>query len=315
LGESARAALGGPAATDLSDIEFRRAVLAGYPDRVARRRAPAGDRFVLASGSGARLARESGVVDHEFIAAVDVTSGNPALGGEALIRLATGIERTWIAPTSVGIRHEFDAASGAVRAARVEMYDSLVMAEHPVAPDPVAAGPIVAAEYLRRGPTPDDWHLLKRAAFAGVEIAFEEAVRAASESKLRLDAVDVESGLPNEIRQALSQQAPATLAVPSGRTVRLEYRDGGVVVAAVKLQELFGLADSPRLGPRRVAVTFELLAPNGRPVQVTNDLRSFWTRAYPELRKEMRIRYPKHPWPEDPWTATPTARPTRPRRT
>ena len=99
--------------------------------------------------------------------------------------------------------------------------------------------------------------------------------------------------------------------MPSGRDVPLEYRDGGIVAAAVKLQELFGLADSPRIGPRRVPVTFELLAPNGRPVQVTNDLRSFWARGYPEVRKELRARYPKHPWPEDPMTATPTARTTR----
>ena len=84
----------------------------------------------------------------------------------------------------------------------------------------------------------------------------------------------------------LSRSVP----VPSGRDARLEYRDGGVVAAAVKLQELFGLADSPRIGVRRVPVTFELLAPNGRPVQVTNDLKSFWTRGYPEVRKQLRAR-------------------------
>jgi ATP-dependent helicase HrpB len=99
--------------------------------------------------------------------------------------------------------------------------------------------------------------------------------------------------------------------VPSGRDVRLEYRDDGQIVAAVKLQELFGLGDSPRVGRANVPVTFELLAPNGRPVQVTSDLRSFWTRGYPEVRKELRARYPKHPWPEDPWTATPTAKTRR----
>jgi len=83
------------------------------------------------------------------------------------------------------------------------------------------------------------------------------------------------------------------------------------VTAAVKLQELFGLADTPRLGPNQEPVIFELLAPNGRPVQTTRDLRSFWTRTYPEVRKELRGRYPKHPWPEDPWTATATHRTLR----
>jgi len=76
----------------------------------------------------------------------------------------------------------------------------------------------------------------------------------------------------------------------------------------VKLQELFGLAETPRLGPRREPVVFELLAPSGRPVQTTRDLRGFWERTYPEVRRELRARYPRHPWPEDPWTAEPTHR-------
>jgi ATP-dependent helicase HrpB len=76
----------------------------------------------------------------------------------------------------------------------------------------------------------------------------------------------------------------------------------------VKLQELFGLAETPRIGKRREPVVLSLLAPNGRPVQVTRDLRSFWSRTYQEVRKELRARYPKHPWPEDPWTAAPTAK-------
>ena len=96
--------------------------------------------------------------------------------------------------------------------------------------------------------------------------------------------------------------------MPSGRRLRLEYHADGSVHAAVKLQELFGLADTPRVGDRGEPVVFSLLAPNRRPVQTTRDLRSFWKRTYPEIRKELRGRYPKHPWPEDPWSATPTAR-------
>src|SRR5581483_9439018 len=104
---------------------------------------------------------------------------------------------------------------------------------------------------------------------------------------------------------------PATISLPSGRTAKLDYRDDGSIVASVKLQELFGLAETPRVGPDRTPVTFELLAPNGRPVQVTRDLRSFWQNTYPQVRKELRARYPKHPWPEDPWTAKPTHRARR----
>jgi len=110
------------------------------------------------------------------------------------------------------------------------------------------------------------------------------------------------------VRARLDRLAPARLALPSGRTAALEYRDDGTIVAAVKLQELFGLADTPRIGPRQSPVLFELLAPNGRAVQTTRDLRSFWERTYPEVRKELRGRYPRHPWPEDPWTAEPTHR-------
>jgi len=104
---------------------------------------------------------------------------------------------------------------------------------------------------------------------------------------------------------------PPTLALPSGRSARLDYRDDGAIVAAVKLQELFGLADTPRING--TPVTFELLSPAGRPVQVTRDLRSFWNGAYHEVRKELRARYPKHPWPDDPWNATPTHRTTKKR--
>src|SRR4029434_10767418 len=108
-----------------------------------------------------------------------------------------------------------------------------------------------------------------------------------------------------------ASSAPPSVAPPSGRTSRLDYREDGSVSDSVKLQELFGLAQSPTVGTANVPVTFELLAPNGRPVQTTKDLRSFWERTYPEVRKELRGRYPKHPWPEDPWTAQPTHRTTR----
>jgi ATP-dependent helicase HrpB len=93
--------------------------------------------------------------------------------------------------------------------------------------------------------------------------------------------------------------------------VALNYDEHGLVTAAVKLQELFGLADSPRIGPRQEPVVFLLLAPNGRPVQTTRDLRNFWNTTYHDVRRELRGRYPKHPWPDDPWTATPTARTRR----
>jgi ATP-dependent helicase HrpB len=114
--------------------------------------------------------------------------------------------------------------------------------------------------------------------------------------------------LDYEQRRALDAHAPDQLAVPSGQSRRLEYAPGEAPVLAVKLQELFGLADTPRVGGGRVPVTLHLLSPAGRPIQVTQDLKGFWERTYPEVKKELKGRYPRHPWPDDPWSATPTHR-------
>ena len=109
--------------------------------------------------------------------------------------------------------------------------------------------------------------------------------------------------------QRLDALAPTHLEVPSGSRLKLAYSpDGAAPVLAVKLQEMFGLADTPRIAAGRIAVTLHLLSPAQRPIQVTQDLRGFWERTYAEVRKELKGRYPKHPWPDDPWTAVPTAR-------
>ena len=100
--------------------------------------------------------------------------------------------------------------------------------------------------------------------------------------------------------------------MPSGARRRLAYGPGEPPVLAVKLQEMFGLGETPRVCGGEVPVTLHLLSPAGRPLQVTRDLQGFWERTYPEVRRELRGRYPRHPWPEDPWRAAPTAR-TRPR--
>jgi ATP-dependent helicase HrpB len=306
--DRARDVLGRAAVDRIDDESFRHALLAAYPDRVARRREPGSDRLLLASGTGARQARESGVHRAEFLVAVDVAGASGVAGSEALVRIATGIERDWISPTSREMRHELDPARGVVRAAVVERYDSLILSEHPVAPDPAETARLIVQAYVTSGPKEEDAQLMRRLTFAGLDADFESLVNAAAPGVSRLDDVDLEAPLPSETRRRLARGAPATLRVPSGREVRLDYRSDGAVVAAVKLQELFGLSETPRLGPSRTPLTFELLAPNGRPVQVTSDLSSFWRRGYAEVRKELRARYPKHPWPEDPWTARPTAR-------
>ena len=153
--------------------------------------------------------------------------------------------------------------------------------------------------------------MLRRARFAGVDVDIVALSETAAVSARSIHDLDIRAALPWDTTRALDATAPTSLPMPSGRAARLDYREDGTVCAAVKLQELFGLAETPRLGPRQQPLVLELLAPNGRPVQTTTDLRSFWARTYPEVRKELRGRYPKHPWPEDPWTATPTHRTTR----
>jgi ATP-dependent helicase HrpB len=135
----------------------------------------------------------------------------------------------------------------------------------------------------------------------------------------RLDRIDLTAALrsllPWPEAAELDVLVPERLAVPSGGTARIDYPaagdEGGRPVVAVKLQELFGLAETPRLVRGRVPVLFHLLSPARRPLAVTDDLRSFWDGPYQEVRKEMRGRYPRHPWPEDPWTAPATARTTK----
>ena len=145
-------------------------------------------------------------------------------------------------------------------------------------------------------------------------------VSAAFAGKTRLDALDegelgeaLKSGLDWNLRQRLDQLAPVRIAVPSGMERRIDYAldDHGEPVSpvlAVKLQALFGLAETPRIADGRVALTIHLLSPAGRPLQVTQDVRGFWERTYPEVKKEMKGRYPRHPWPDDPWNALATHR-------
>jgi ATP-dependent RNA helicase HrpB len=251
--------------------DVRRALLAGYPDRVAMRREPGSLRLLLSSGTGAALVKESGMHEGEFLVALNVSGGQ-----EALVRIASVVEREWLTPTHEDVVHLIKD-DGKVRATKRVWYDALLLKEINVPPDPLEAHRLTE-EWKRANIDPE---LVRRIAFAGGD------------------------------ERWVQQLAPERIDLPSGRTARLEYQEDGSVLASVKLQELFGLADTPRIGPKQTPVTFALLSPAGRPVQVTRDLRSFWNGAYQEVRKEMRARYPRHPWPEDPWTAVATHRTKR----
>ena len=112
-----------------------------------------------------------------------------------------------------------------------------------------------------------------------------------------------------DLQQLLNQLAPEKLAVPTGSSIRLHYQSNGATpILAVRLQELFGMSDTPTINQGKTAVVLHLLSPGYKPVQVTSDLRSFWNNTYFEVKKELKRRYPKHAWPDDPWSATPVAK-------
>lgn len=288
-------------------LAVQRAVLAGYPDRVAQRRVPGRDLFLMASGTGAVLSRGATLDTAAYVVAIELRGSDRPNATDGIISLAVAVERDWLQPNGLSVEHRI-GQDGRVRARQLDKYDSLVLGERAVQPEPDEAARLLADAYLNRGVAPQDEQLLRRAAFARIDLDFAALVTQAARVADSLDALTIRSQLPPSLLRDLDRWAPETVQVPSGRRLSLQYGDDGTVSVEVKLQELFGLADTPRIGRNNVPLTLILLAPNGRPVQTTSDLRSFWTRTYADVRKELRGRYPRHPWPEDPWTATPTAR-------
>ncbi len=312
------------------------AIFAAFPDRLARRREAGSPRAVMVGGRGVRLAPESALAESaaELFVAVDVDDRGAA---EALVRLASAVEPGDLPAErlATSVEVEWDAARERVIAWRRTRYRDLVVAasEVPAADDD--AGRVLAAAAAARLDRalplgdPEVAAFLARVRSLRVWMpelglpAFDEAElrgllpflaagrRSFAELRQAPLAEVLAGALDHEQRQALARQAPERLRVPSGRELRLAYEPGRPPVLAARIQELFGWAAVPRLAAGRVAVLLHLLAPNGRPQQVTDDLASFWRHGYPQVRKELRGRYPKHAWPEDPTTAPPESRPRR----
>ena len=159
-----------PPTAPASEDGLRRALFAGYADRLARRRPGAADRVTLASGHGATLARESGVRDGEFLVALDVRGADRHGVAEARIHLASQVDPEWITPTAIAVEHTLDEATGQVRARRVARVDALVLSETPVPVVPEAAAAVLAEAWLARGPGEGDAELLRRLRFAGLDV-------------------------------------------------------------------------------------------------------------------------------------------------
>jgi ATP-dependent helicase HrpB len=319
-----------------SDEALLRALLVAFPDRVARRRNPAGRKGVMVGGRGVKLAPASGVTDCELFLCVDIDAGDT----EALVRQASLVQRDWLPAELVtsAIEVGFDPDTERVTARKRVRYLDLVLEDAPASfPDEVQAACVLAeaaAARLDRVLPPAD-------SAAGMFLLRVRCLRewlpelhlpAFGEGDLRemlgwlcagrRSLVDVRKAdwlgalqgrLTYAQLQAVEREAPERIEVPSGSRVAVTYEAGRPPVLAVRIQELFGLTETPRVAGGRVPVLLHLLAPNYRPQQVTDDLASFWANTYPVVRKELRARYPKHAWPEDPLAAAPERRPGRKR--
>jgi len=319
------------------DERLLRAVSAAYLDRLCRRREARSDRAVMVGGRGVRLARESTVRDAGLFVAVVVDAGRTGERSEGLVRVASAVERDWLPPGLVVERDEleWDGERERVVARRRTRLHDLVLDERevPVADREAATDLLVEhakadlSASLRLDEKPhsilaDRVRFLARArpelGLPALEMRLHEllpALAAGRRSYAELRASPFSEAflatLDPPQRRALEEDAPERLAVPSGSRIAVDYSDPERPVLAARIQELFGLGETPRLAGGRVPLLLHLLAPNGRPQQVTDDLAGFWTGTYHEVRRELAGRYPKHAWPEDPVTARPGRKPRR----
>jgi ATP-dependent helicase HrpB len=310
-----------------------------YPDRVAQRRSGSGERFLLRNGLGSVLDDAGALTGADFLTVADVDGRLP----HSRIFLAAPLERSDVERLFADqlVREdvvEWDAAAGVVVARRRERLGAIVLRDAPLREldDETVAGVLLSA-IVRGDGIALRWsdsarQLRERLVFlhrldpAWPDVS-ETALASSMESWLpahlvglrrRSEVEQLDPGamlldaLTWEQRRALDQLAPTHVTVPTGSRIPIDYSDSNAPALAVRLQELFGLAETPRIAGGRVGLTLHLLSPARRPVQVTRDLAGFWRSSYFEVRKELRGRYPRHEWPEDPLTAPPTRR-TKPR--
>ncbi|MEI6826324.1 MAG: ATP-dependent helicase HrpB [Desulfuromonadales bacterium] len=318
-----------------ADDLISRLLLVAYPDRIARRRSTGGG-YLLTGGRGARLSERSAVGSGEYIVAVALDAGTQA---EAVIHLAAEISEAVVREErSRHIRSAtqvvWDDREERVIARRRELLGSIQLFAETVVPTaaesvPAVIGALRAARLsfltmndavrqlqgrlllLRRAfperewPDVSDTTLCDRLEeWLGPHLGGVTTTKKAAQLDI---AAILKQSLDYRQQRELDELAPTHLTVPSGSRIRIDYC-GETPVLAVKLQELFGLAVGPTVCDGRIPVLLHLLSPAGRPIQVTRDLKGFWDGSYQQVKKELKGRYPKHPWPDDPWCAVPTRR-------
>ncbi|MSP62730.1 MAG: ATP-dependent helicase HrpB [Myxococcales bacterium] len=315
------------------------ATLAGFPDRVAKRRVKNGSEVVFAEGGSAKLAETSVVREAEWLVAVEADErkgGAPSVGQRAgaVIRVASAIEPEWLLDlfsARIVERREarFDAQTGRVELISSIGYDGLILDEsrrndvtgkevsQALAEAAVRAGVdafCVAEELAALRARVEflaaagDGAPLDDAAVQEVLIALCDGRRSFAELREASLVEALRARIEPARRGRLERLAPDKVMLPGGRRTAVHYRAGQSPWIESRLQDFFGLEDGPRIADGRVALVIHLLAPNQRALQVTTDLAGFWERHYPALRRQLMRRYPKHSWPEDPLRASPPAR-------
>lgn len=309
-----------------ADEGVLRALFAAFADRLARRRNPGGQRGVAVGGRGVKLAPSCGVTEAELFVCVDVDAGQ----AETLVRQASMVSRDWLPPERIATTVDvaFDPATERVTARKRVRFDDLVLDDVQAAlPDDATVASVLIdaaladpAKVLPATDSPAGAFRTRvrclRSWMPELHLpAFDEAdlretlawLAPGKKSFDELRRADWSSAFHGRLtyqqQQAVEREAPERIEVPSGSHIAMTYEEGRPPVLAVRIQELFGLAETPRIASGRVPVLLHLLAPNYRPQQVTDDLASFWANTYPQVRKDLRARYPKHAWPEDPYTA------------
>jgi ATP-dependent helicase HrpB len=316
------------------DAAFLRTLLAAYPDRLTRAREPGSRRGLMVGGRGVRLADEVALADEELFLCIDVDAGV----GEALVRQASAVEKAWLPSEWLQTRDclEFDEAAERVISRRQVVFDDLVLEEsHSGSPSPEQIAEILVAAAESRlervFPTDDEAvvDFRRRVAFLSQAMPHLQLPRLADDD-LRNLLPQLAAGARSfaDIRKApwlaamkglftwqqlqtIDCEAPERIEVPSGSQITVQYEEGRPPILAVRIQEVFGMKATPRVAGGRIPVLMHLLAPNMRVAQITDDLASFWANTYAMVRKDLRARYPKHSWPEDPYTAEAQKRPKR----
>ncbi|MDX2105856.1 MAG: ATP-dependent helicase HrpB [Candidatus Melainabacteria bacterium] len=309
------------------DEALMRAILVAYADRICRRRESGKNTALMLGGRGVRLSDESGVTDAEFFVAVELIETGKS---DALVRQASAIELSWLPQSHISstIVTHFDADRMKVVASKRKKFFDFILDENIVAlPTDIDTGVVLARGLCEHkidiGALVDDdskqliaridclnnampdlgLPLLSDAPWMDFLIDWCSGLSSLEELKTKPLSSIILAGLTYEQKNILDQEAPEKFLVPSGSHIKLVYESGKPPVLAARIQELFGMKETPKIAQGRISLLIHLLAPNFRVQQITPDLAGFWKNTYVQVRKDLKARYPKHSWPDDPLTA------------